>query len=175
MRLIKQTTLALTACLFIASQAMAGEVTLPNTFSANTPAVADEVNANFTAVKTAVDDNNNRVTDNTAEIVVNTDKISAVIQPLTMGLIYSDASIGNSAGKTFTCVWNDTIKRYEITVEGFSVGPSNFVAVVTPMSGTGENYYGSAGSVSGKLLIKLHNSDDTLRQDRFTFVLYEVK
>jgi len=61
MKLIKQTTLALTACLFIASQAMAGEVTLPNTFSANTPAVADEVNANFTAVKTAVDNNNARL------------------------------------------------------------------------------------------------------------------
>jgi len=58
MRLIKQTTLALSACLFISSQVFAGEVALPNTFSANTPAIADEVNANFTAVKTAVDDNN---------------------------------------------------------------------------------------------------------------------
>ena len=57
MKLIKQTTLALTACLFIASQAIAGEVTIPNTFSANTPAIADEVNANFTAVKTAIDIN----------------------------------------------------------------------------------------------------------------------
>lgn len=62
MKLIKKTTLALSACLFIASNAMAGEVTLPNTFTANTTAVADEVNANFTEVKTAVDDNNARIT-----------------------------------------------------------------------------------------------------------------
>lgn len=39
----------------------AGEVTIPNTFTADTPAVAAEVNANFTAVETAVDDNNSRV------------------------------------------------------------------------------------------------------------------
>ena len=30
-------------------------VTIPNTFTASTPAVADQVNANFTALKTAVD------------------------------------------------------------------------------------------------------------------------
>jgi hypothetical protein len=40
--------------------AYAGTVTLPNTFTAGTPAVADQVNANFTAVKNAVDDNNAR-------------------------------------------------------------------------------------------------------------------
>ena len=36
-------------------------LTIPNTFVANTPAVADEVNANFSACKTAVDDNDSRV------------------------------------------------------------------------------------------------------------------
>jgi hypothetical protein len=43
------------------SSTHAGEVTIPNTFASDTPAVAAEVNANFTAVKTAVDDNNSRV------------------------------------------------------------------------------------------------------------------
>jgi len=33
------------------------EMTIPNTFTANTPAVADEVNANFTAAKSMVDEN----------------------------------------------------------------------------------------------------------------------
>ena len=37
--------------------ALAGEVTIPNTFTANTPAVAAQVNANFAAVATAVNDN----------------------------------------------------------------------------------------------------------------------
>ena len=39
----------------------AGEVTIPNTFHSGSPAMAAEVNANFTAVKTAVDDNDSRV------------------------------------------------------------------------------------------------------------------
>ncbi len=41
--------------------ANAAELTIPNTFVANTPAVASEVNGNFGAVETAVDDNNARI------------------------------------------------------------------------------------------------------------------
>ena len=43
------------------SAAYAGDVSIPNTFQSGTTAVASEVNANFTAVKTAVDDNNSRI------------------------------------------------------------------------------------------------------------------
>ena len=43
-------------------QATAGSVTIPNSFSSGTPAVAAEVNDNFSAVKTAVDDNDSRLT-----------------------------------------------------------------------------------------------------------------
>ncbi|MEZ5465773.1 MAG: hypothetical protein R3F22_11255 [Lysobacteraceae bacterium] len=39
----------------------AGDLTLPHSFSAGTPAVAAEVNANFDAVETAVDDNDARI------------------------------------------------------------------------------------------------------------------
>ena len=42
---------------FAPKRAPVNEMTIPNTFTANTPAVADEVNANFVAAKTAVDDN----------------------------------------------------------------------------------------------------------------------
>jgi hypothetical protein len=41
----------------------AGEVTLPNTFVPGERARADEMNANFAAVKDAVDDNDERITD----------------------------------------------------------------------------------------------------------------
>lgn len=44
-------------CLWGASLAQAGEVTIPHTFSAGTPALASQVNANFAAVETAVDGN----------------------------------------------------------------------------------------------------------------------
>jgi len=40
---------------------MAGEVNLPHTFQPNTKAKASEVNANFNAVRDAVNDNNNRI------------------------------------------------------------------------------------------------------------------
>lgn len=44
------------------TSAQAGQLTIPNTFQANTPAVAAQVNANFNAVETAVDDNHARIT-----------------------------------------------------------------------------------------------------------------
>lgn len=43
------------------SQASAGSVTIPNSFTSGTPAIAAEVNGNFTAVKSAVDDNDSRI------------------------------------------------------------------------------------------------------------------
>ncbi len=47
--------------LLSSAPAAAGTLTIPNTFSANTTAVAAEVNANFDAAKTAVDDNDSRI------------------------------------------------------------------------------------------------------------------
>lgn len=47
---------------FFGGTAWAGTVTLPNTFTSGTPALAAEVNANFSAVKGAVDDNHTRLT-----------------------------------------------------------------------------------------------------------------
>jgi hypothetical protein len=50
------------ATLLVSITAAASEVTIPNDFTAGTPAVADDVDENFQAVKTAVDDNHNRIT-----------------------------------------------------------------------------------------------------------------
>jgi hypothetical protein len=41
--------------------AVAAEATIPNTFSSGTAAVAAEVNDNFTALKSAIDDNDSRI------------------------------------------------------------------------------------------------------------------
>ncbi len=53
--------LALTLGIAIAGAAQAGEVTIPNVFSPNTPALAEEVNENFAAFEIAVDDNDARL------------------------------------------------------------------------------------------------------------------
>jgi len=45
----------------IAAGAIANTLTVPNTFAAHTPALAAQMNANFQAVKTAVDDNDARI------------------------------------------------------------------------------------------------------------------
>lgn len=52
-----------TLLLCLVSITWAGNVTIPNTFSSGTKAVAAEVNANFGAVETEVNDNDSRITD----------------------------------------------------------------------------------------------------------------
>jgi len=54
------TNLTILAALF-AGTATAGNVTIPNTFTSGTKAVAAQVNDNFNAVKTAVDDNQTQI------------------------------------------------------------------------------------------------------------------
>ncbi len=59
---MKKIAIITVACMLLSPLARAGTLTVPNTFTAGTPAVAADVNANFTAAKTAVDDNDARVT-----------------------------------------------------------------------------------------------------------------
>ncbi|WP_345969579.1 hypothetical protein WCX72_09620 [Sulfurimonas sp. HSL1-6] len=56
------------AVLLLVSVLEAGEVGPMNTFVANTPALADEVNANFGEHTTQINDNNSRISANTAAI-----------------------------------------------------------------------------------------------------------
>jgi hypothetical protein len=66
--------------LFVAifsSAALAGPLTVTNTFSPNTTAKASEVNQNFTDVKSAVDDNDGRITTNASGISTNTGNITS--------------------------------------------------------------------------------------------------
>ncbi len=51
-----------------ATQAFAATAVIPNQFVSGTTALASEVNANFSAVKNAVDDNNGRVSGNETDI-----------------------------------------------------------------------------------------------------------
>ncbi len=68
-----------TIIMFVAATTVvtwAGSVTIPNSFTAGEAAVAAEVNANFTAVKTAVNDNDSRISTNASDISSNTSDIA---------------------------------------------------------------------------------------------------
>ena len=90
--------------LSLAVAAIAAELTIPNSFSNGTAANADQVNANFEAVKTAVDDNNQ--------------KITALSQPRSASVTYS--AMGFSAGKSQT-------DYYEHETEYEKVGDGGFL------------------------------------------------
>jgi len=55
------TTFCIAISLSLSFAAIAAELTIPNSFSNHTEANADQVNANFEAVETAVDDNNQKI------------------------------------------------------------------------------------------------------------------
>ena len=76
---MKHTYIYLLSAVFslMVSQVLAGGVTIPNTFTAGTPAKAAEVNDNFNAVKTSVDDNDARINSNTSNISNHETRITA--------------------------------------------------------------------------------------------------
>jgi hypothetical protein len=67
-RVLRSLLVALGLMVFAAGYGWASDVDIPNTFTSGTTAVAAEVNANFNAVKEAVDDNDARITTNTGDI-----------------------------------------------------------------------------------------------------------
>jgi hypothetical protein len=73
--------------------AFAGSVTTLNTFSSGTPAVAAEVNENFSAVKDAVDDNDDRINDNATNLASHAEDTIAHHLPPAIETMGGDTSI----------------------------------------------------------------------------------
>ncbi len=71
----------------------AGTLAIPNAFSANTTAMAAEVNANFTAVKTAVDDNDSRLAALVATLQTDLTTANNTISTLQAGLSAANNNI----------------------------------------------------------------------------------
>jgi len=81
---IKSTTLTVLLAAIVASSGLqASRVSIPNTFTSGTKAVAQDVNSNFTAVKSSVDDNDSRITSNTSSITSNTSSITSNTSSIT--------------------------------------------------------------------------------------------
>lgn len=95
------------------------ELSIPNEFSAGEKAIAADVNANFDAVKTAVDDNNNRITTNAVNISDNGDNI---------GSLQTDVIANGDAIETNTVSITSKqaqVARYSELILGpvYSIGP----------------------------------------------------
>ena len=78
MKKFRQSVAALALGLCAIGPVTAGNVTIPNTFSSGTPAVAAEVNANFSALETAVNDNDGRINANSDELAALKDAVTAL-------------------------------------------------------------------------------------------------
>ncbi len=128
----------------------AGDLTIPHDFVSGTPAGAGEVNENFDAVETAVDDNDARITTNEADITTNKADIATNKGDIaankgnitnlqtglganavtvncgtdTIGDVLAAATPGGRLTITIngTCTENVTIERNKVTLQGGSGG-----------------------------------------------------
>lgn len=89
----------------------ASDVTIPNTFVPFTPAKADEVNANFTAVESAVDDNDARIDGLEAADLIN--RITALEAAPKANIAVAAPTINDDINSGFTIgsVWVDTTDK----------------------------------------------------------------
>lgn len=124
-------TILITLITCISFNANASDLNIPNIFIANQPAIAAEVNGNFTAVEAAVDDNNARIASLEATIASLQSTINSLNSRLTTvenntvleldGLLgYSEFNgyptaeftglniqVNNGVGSTYSRVWRD--------------------------------------------------------------------
>lgn len=77
---------------------------------------------------------------------------SSSVNPIAHGFIYPDASIQSGTGN-FTCSWNASLERYEITITGHSYLFRNYTTIVTLCGSEGDGAGVTTNSVGGDLLI----------------------
>ncbi|MBC2714107.1 MAG: hypothetical protein HGJ92_02245 [Desulfobacteraceae bacterium] len=136
----------------------AGEVTGLTTFSSGTPAVASEVNDNFTAVKTAVDDNDAAITSNYNEIIKNASDIDDLAaQP---GVAWKQGGSGGTIGTSTASLQSLLINA-----------PADGYAIVTAC---GSVYWNITSAGQGLVRLKVsETSGDTTEGDGVQFIRFQ--
>ena len=159
-RRIKLSGITLLILLISAGWGWAGDVTGLKTFSAGAPAKASEVNANFSAIKTAVDDNNDQAENNYTEITDAKSDINTLksAQP---GVAWTQGGSGGTIGSTSASLKSLTL-----------VAPSSGYAIVTA---SGFVYWNIANEAQGMVRLKISNtSGDTDEGDGVQFIRFQA-
>jgi len=131
----------ITALLAAASLSYAGPVGPLTTFSAGTPARASDVNGNFSAVSTAVNDNASRIT--TLQSIINTFGTANTFVGLGAGNLTMSGIHNTASG--FQALGNNTTGNSN-TASGVSALTRNTTGNVNTASGSGALSFNTTGS-----------------------------
>lgn len=92
------------------------------------------------------------------------------IAPTAYGVTYSNGA-KQSGTPNWTSLYNNTHKRYEISINGEQYYYLNYATTITP---AGDNRYCKSSSVSGKLLVYCYDKQGNLATSRFGFVTFKA-
>jgi hypothetical protein len=94
------------------------------------------------------------------------------IEPVAYGYITTDATVSSAYPAGVTCTWNVALSRYEITIPGENYFIGDYATAVTPVSGSSRS--ATTDSISGKLVVFIHDNTDTKIQSLFHFVVFKM-
>jgi len=142
----KTTIFGLSVSFLIVGPVLADPVDIPNQFQAGTPAVADEVNQNFSAVETAVDDNAADIAANETAI----GELQSSIDTISVGtqVMVDGATVGSLVGFSPPVVEVDLPGGGTVLVEETARGLAGQLGVLSPM---GYLFALSSSSISNAL------------------------
>jgi len=93
-KMIQMMIYTIAAAMYCSGFALAGDVSIPNSFTAGTPAVASEVNENFAVIEAEVNDNDARITENALDIEAKQDRVTGTCPTgQSIRVINSDGSV----------------------------------------------------------------------------------
>jgi hypothetical protein len=150
---------------------LAGSVAPLTTFTAGTTAQASQVNGNFNAVSTAVNDNNARITTNTTNITANTTAISTKQDRVTGTCATSSAIRAINADGTVVCESTSATTGY-MTVSAVGAIPRNS-AYETTQTNTGDSVGRSGVTPGFEYLVVPVNLPHGATITKFTYVCYD--